>query len=197
MNELARVLKRIQEMDEPGFPFPAIEALGARASVLALFSGESFQNSEILLLKRSSTVLTHPDQVAFPGGGVEDRDLGSLVETALRETFEEVGLSREGIHPFGILPGLPTVTGGVFVSPVLALATPSVRGSPIIPDPSEVAHADWVRIQDLISSRKEEERMVRGIKMSLPEFQWKGERMWGMTALIFDLILRRYARIGE
>jgi hypothetical protein len=67
----------------------------------------------------------------------------------------------------------------------------------IIPDPSEVAHADWVRVQDLISSRKEEERMVRGITMSLPEFEWKGERVWGMTALIFDLILRRYARIGE
>jgi 8-oxo-dGTP pyrophosphatase MutT (NUDIX family) len=197
MNDLASVLKRIQEMDEPGFPFPVNDSLGARASVLALFSGESFHHSEILLLKRSSTVLTHPDQVAFPGGGVEDQDLGNPVETALRETFEEVGLPREGIHPFGVLPGLPTVSGGVYVSPVLALANPSVRGSLIIPDPSEVAHADWVRIQDLISSRKEEERIVRGITMNLPEFEWKGERVWGMTALIFDLILRRYARIGE
>jgi 8-oxo-dGTP pyrophosphatase MutT (NUDIX family) len=197
MNELSRVLKRIQEMNEPGFPFLVNESLGARASVLALFSGESFHHSEILLLKRSSTVLTHPDQVAFPGGGVEDQDLGNPVETALRETFEEVGLPREGIHPFGVLPGLPTISGGVYVLPVLALASPSVRGSLIIPDPSEVAHADWVRVQDLISSRKEEERMVRGITMSLPEFEWKGERVWGMTALIFDLILRRYARIGE
>ena len=197
MNELSRVLKRIQEMNEPGFPFLVNESLGARASVLALFSGESFHHSEILLLKRSSTVLTHPDQVAFPGGGVEDQDLGNPVETALRETFEEVGLPREGIHPFGVLPGLPTISGGVYVSPVLALASPSVRGSLIIPDPSEVAHADWVRVQGLISSRKEEERMVRGITMSLPEFEWKGERVWGMTALIFDLILRRYARIGK
>ncbi len=197
MNELSQALKKIQEMSEPGFPFPATPIGDARASVLALFSGESFHGSEILLLKRSSTVLTHPGQVAFPGGGVEEQDLGNPVETALRETFEEVGLAREGIHSFGILPGLPTVSGGVFVSPVLAVANPAVRGSRIIPDSNEVAHADWVRVQDLVSSRKEVERMVRGMTMSLPEFEWKGERVWGMTALIFDLILRRYAKIGE
>ncbi len=184
-------------MNEPGFPFPDVAPPAARASVLALFSGSTFAQSEILLLKRSSRVLTHPDQVAFPGGGVEEIDSGNPVETALRETFEETGLGREGIQAFGILPGLPTVSGGMFVSPVLALASPGIRTAQIVPDALEVAHADWARVKDLISSRKEEERMVRGVKMMLPEFRWKDERMWGLTALIFDLILRRYARIGE
>ena len=197
MNALFEALKTIEKLKEPGFPFPSSGESGARASVLALFSGETFDRAEILLLKRSSTVLTHPDQVAFPGGGVEERDLGSPVETALRETFEEVGIVRDGILPVGVLPGLPTVSGGMFVSPVLAFATPKARGAPIIPDPSEVAHAGWVRVRDLVSTRTEEERMVRGARILLPEFQWEQERVWGMTALIFDLILRRYARIGE
>ena len=100
-------------MREPVFPFPIPDATPLRASVLVLFSGKNFQDSEILLLKRSSTVLTHPDQVAFPGGGVEERDQGNVIETALRETEEEVGLFREGILPFGALPGLPTVSGEV------------------------------------------------------------------------------------
>ncbi|MBU6152962.1 MAG: CoA pyrophosphatase [Bdellovibrionales bacterium] len=198
MSPLHHMLKRIQEMESPGFPFEIPkQRQGPQAAVLVLFSGESFLQAEMLLMKRSSTVITHPDQIAFPGGGVEDRDQGSLIETALRETQEEVGLGREGIMPIGLLPELPTVSGGVWVTPVVAYASEKARRSILKLDSSEVAHSDWDLISNLLSTRKEESRSVRGVSVNLPEFQWKGERMWGMTALIFDLILQRYARIGK
>jgi|GEM_PF-5779628 len=203
MNELYRALQQIQQLSQPGFPFPVhsppVGGAGelSRASVLALISGKSFEAAEILLLKRSSTVLTHPDQVAFPGGGVEDQDQGDLIETALRETREEVGLHRDGIHPIGLLPGLPTVSGGVWVSPVLAFAEPQVRASALSLDAHEVAHASWAPLVELRATRKEEFRNVRGSGLVLPEFTWGQERMWGMTALIFDLILKRYASLDS
>ena len=43
------------------------------ASVLALFRGDDFSSSEILLTKRSQTVVTHVGQVAFPGGRIGSR----------------------------------------------------------------------------------------------------------------------------
>ena len=194
MNDLETILRSIHEMERPGFPFGGTLP-PVRASVLALFHGEDFMSSEVLLIKRSETVLTHVGQVAFPGGGVEDQDKGDLIRTALRETREEVGLSPEGILAIGLLPGLPTVNGGMGVVPVLAMADRQVREAPLIPDLNEVAFTEWVPVLDLVETRTEVPREVRGQSLLLPEFRWKSERMWGLTALIFDLILRRYAKI--
>ena len=46
---------------------------------------------EILLTRRTDTVLTHKGQISFPGGQQESGD-ADIVETALREAYEEVGL---------------------------------------------------------------------------------------------------------
>ena len=180
---------------EPGFPFPWVPGLEVRASVLAVFSGESLLDSKVLLIKRSEEVATHKGQVAFPGGGVELRDSGNLIETALREAEEEVGLSRDRIKPIGFLPSIPTVTGGFQVAPLLAAAPSGVDQALLRIDPREVAFAGWAKVSDLIGTRKEAVHRARGAEVLLPEYDWKGERMWGMTALIFDLVLRRYARI--
>ena len=197
MNRLHLELGRIYEVQSSGFPIPLPPQEPARAAVIALFTGESFQQSEILLIKRSLTVLSHAGQVALPGGGVEERDQGDLHETALRELFEEVGVHREGVHPVGILPTLPTVTGGMFIAPVLAFAEPRVRARDLVPDPKEVANTEWVPVAQLRGSRKSVKRDFKGVPVDLPEFQWGEERMWGLTALIFDLILSRYDRIGS
>jgi 8-oxo-dGTP pyrophosphatase MutT (NUDIX family) len=197
MNKLHNELNQIFKTEGPGFPIPLPPKEAARAAVIALFSGESFERSEILLIKRSLTVATHAGQVALPGGGVEDRDQGDLHETALRELHEEVGVHREGVHPIGVLPTLPTVSGGMFIAPVLGFAEPTVRGRLLVPDPKEVAFTEWVPVAHLRQSRKFVTRDFKGIPIDLPEFQWGEERMWGLTALIFDLILSRYDRIGS
>ena len=80
---------------------------------------------------------------------------------------------------------------------MIAFASEQVRASRIVPDPIEVAFSEWARVSDLMETRIDEERVVRGVPMRLPEFQWKNERMWGMTALIFDLILKRYVRMNS
>jgi 8-oxo-dGTP pyrophosphatase MutT (NUDIX family) len=197
MNKLQFELHQIFKTEGPGFPIPLPPEEAPRAAVIALFAGEAFQHSEILLIKRSLTVASHPGQVALPGGGVEERDCGNLHETALRELFEEVGVHREGVHPIGILPTLPTVSGGMFIAPVLSFAEPEVRSRLLVPDPKEVAFTEWVSVERLRQTRKSVTRDFKGTPLDLPEFQWGEERMWGLTALIFDLILSRYDRIGS
>ena len=68
------------------------------------------KNLEILLTKRSINLKNHPGQIAFPGGKKENFDI-SLIETALRETEEEVGLSRHLVEIIASLPTHKTATG--------------------------------------------------------------------------------------
>jgi 8-oxo-dGTP pyrophosphatase MutT (NUDIX family) len=195
MNELESELRAIGECGEPGYPFAPRPDIPQTAAVLALFHGEVWGQSEILLIKRSQTVATHAGQVAFPGGGSEASDEGDFLRTALRETWEEVGVDREGVRLLGPLPPLPTVTGSFSVVPVLGILDSRFREVPLKLDPREVEHAAWAKIGLLERTRREQVREVRGHTLALPEFDWEGERMWGLTALIFDLILRRYDRI--
>lgn len=68
------------------------------------------KNLEILLTKRSINLKNHPGQIAFPGGKKENFDI-SPIETALRETEEEVGLSRNLVEIIASLPTHKTATG--------------------------------------------------------------------------------------
>ena len=74
---------------------------------------------EILLTKRSNSLRNHPGQIAFPGGKKDQSD-SSPIETALRETQEEVGLNPKNVEIIASLPSHKTATGFV-IKPYLGL----------------------------------------------------------------------------
>lgn len=85
----------------------------------------------MLLTKRSEDLPVHPGQVSFPGGRAESRDDGP-VDTALRETEEEVGIHRRHIDVVGQLDLYRTRTG-FEITPVVGLLTPpfEMRAEPM------------------------------------------------------------------
>src|SRR4030042_879372 len=92
--------------------------LNAAAVLVPLFSdGKEYH---ILLTKRSSTVLQHKGQISFPGGKPHKTD-SSLLETALRESREEIGLQPKDAEIIGELDDTPTKTSGFIISPFVAL----------------------------------------------------------------------------
>ena len=78
---------------------------------------------EILLTKRSNNLKNHPGQIAFPGGK-KDKSDSSPIETALRETQEEVGLNPKNVEIIASLPSHKTATGFV-IKPYLGLINQS------------------------------------------------------------------------
>ena len=76
----------------------------------------------MLFTERSVETPAHPGQISFPGGRVQESD-GGAVETALRETFEEVGLARSFIEPLGAWDRYDTITG-YRVTPIVGLVEP-------------------------------------------------------------------------
>jgi 8-oxo-dGTP pyrophosphatase MutT (NUDIX family) len=76
----------------------------------------------VLLTQRTAHLHDHAGQISFPGGRVDPDDLDA-VATALRETEEEIGLSRRHIEIIGSLPDYFTGTG-FQVTPVVGLVHP-------------------------------------------------------------------------
>src|SRR5690606_16853704 len=82
----------------------------------------------VLLTQRTAHLKDHPGQISFPGGRVEAED-GSPLETALRETEEEIGLARDHVSVLGYLPEYRTGTG-FRVTPVVARVAPPFELTP-------------------------------------------------------------------
>lgn len=100
----------------------------------------------VLLTQRTAHLRDHGGQISFPGGRAEPGDT-DVIDTALRETEEEVGLSRSWIDVLGTLHDYSTVTNFV-VTPVVGLVRP---GFELTLDPFEVAEAFEVPLAFLMT----------------------------------------------
>lgn len=96
----------------------------------------------VLLTQRTEHLSKHPGQIAFPGGRAETED-ASAEATALRESYEEIGLRAELVALAGRLPNYITITG-YEVTPVVGLVHPPLD---LRPDANEVAEAFEVPLQ--------------------------------------------------
>jgi len=87
---------------------------GRRAAVLVpLFEKED--KYHLLFIKRTTKVSHHKGQISFPGGAYDEADQ-TLKTTALRETFEEIGVNEDAIEILGELDDSRTVTSNYIIS---------------------------------------------------------------------------------
>jgi 8-oxo-dGTP pyrophosphatase MutT (NUDIX family) len=145
----------------------------------------------VLLTQRTETLSDHRGQIAFPGGRKEAID-HTPEDTALRETEEEVGISRQDIHLVGRLSSLETRTG-YHVLPVIGLVSPPLT---LTPEPSEVAHIFEVPLEFVLDPTN---HRVEPYKNDASGRKYRampyGEHyIWGLTArVLFELadVLRK------
>jgi 8-oxo-dGTP pyrophosphatase MutT (NUDIX family) len=155
------------------------------SAVLALLYPKNDQ-AHIVLIQRPEYDGVHSKQIAFPGGKREPSD-NSLVETALRETEEEVGLERSE-------PDIVTKLSPVYIPPSNFLVTPylgTVEYTPtFIPQPTEVAKIGEYPIENLLdlSSRKSVtvDAGRQAIKIKTKAFVFGNHIIWGATALMLN-----------
>lgn len=144
----------------------------------------------VLLTQRAATLRKHSAQVAFPGGRVDAVD-GSPVVTALRETEEEIGLSREKITTLGFLDAYLTGTGYRIV-PVVALVEPPFS---LTLNPSEVAAAFETPLSFLLdpANHRREGREWKGVFRTYYAMPFEDRYIWGATAGIIRNLYERLA----
>lgn len=82
-----------------------------------------FQNDDqfrVLFTKRANTVEYHKGEISFPGGGV-DLDDSTWEHTAIRETFEEIGVKEEDIEILGQLDDIATLITHFIIHPFVGM----------------------------------------------------------------------------
>lgn len=137
----------------------------------------------LLLTQRTSHLANHSGQIAFPGGKVDKSDAG-VVEAALREAEEEVGLAPAYVHVLGTLPVYTTGTAFV-ITPVVAWVEP---GFVLQPNPGEVADVFEVPLAFLLNPAHHRRHAfdadgLRREWFSMPYQDGAVERfIWGATA---------------
>ncbi|NCT85193.1 MAG: CoA pyrophosphatase [Comamonadaceae bacterium] len=145
----------------------------------------------LLLTRRTDHLRDHAGQISFPGGRVEPEDEGP-VATALRETEEEIGLSRRYIEVVGQLPVYSTVTA-FQVTPVVALVEP---GFTLRLDDFEVAEAFEVPLAWLMDPAHHRHHRVEfaGAERRFLSMPWQGGGreyfIWGATAAMLRNLYR-------
>jgi len=151
-----------------------------RSAVLILFYEK---NSEVYfcLIKRPTYKGHHSGQVAFPGGKYEDKD-GNLLNTALREANEEVGVELKKIEVINELTPIFIPVSDFIVKPYIAISatTPVFR-----PEPKEVDYIIEAKLKDLMECQLTEVEVAisKGVSQA-PAYIIKKENIWGGTAMI-------------
>jgi len=133
----------------------------------------------VLLTRRTDHLADHPGQICFPGGGREAGD-ATLTDTALRETWEEVGIDAAGIAIQGYLKPYMTITGYA-VAPIVGLIRPDFTFEA---DPVEVAEVFEVPLAHVLNPDHHalQHADFRGHALSYYQIDWHGYCIWGATA---------------
>jgi 8-oxo-dGTP pyrophosphatase MutT (NUDIX family) len=141
---------------------------------------EHEDGTRLLLTQRTAHLYDHAGQVSLPGGRVDQGD-ASPVDTALRETEEEVGLHRRHVEVLGTLPDYFTGSG-FRITPVVALVRPPID---LRADPFEVAEIFEVPLTFLMDGANHQRRtaeLPNGARRSFYAMPYERFFIWGATA---------------
>ena len=167
-----------------------------KSSVLLLLFKRNAQWHTVFI-KRPEYNGYHSGQISLPGGKMELAD-PDLKFTALRETFEEVGVNSNDVSVIGKLSTVQIPISGFIVEPYIGVIAYEPN---FIPEPKEVSKIITTEIDLFVA-----EELKGSFKYSRDDFSFEapyyklaGEKLWGATAMMiseFEELLREYLKNG-
>jgi 8-oxo-dGTP pyrophosphatase MutT (NUDIX family) len=165
-----------------------MDAPGGRTEAAVLIPMHGWpDNPGLVFTERRHDLSRHAGEISFPGGR---RDPGeALVETAVREAEEEIGLHRGRVEIVGALPPVGTFVTSYKVYPFVAEIE---QGLSFTPNPSEVESVIVASLDELRAGYDKRRLVRRGLPIRTDTYL-VGEKdlIWGATARILGLLLER------
>jgi 8-oxo-dGTP pyrophosphatase MutT (NUDIX family) len=187
-------MKRLQIFTSPP---PTLPVDGQHAASVALIFWPDIQgNPELLMIQRAEREGDPwSGHMAFPGGHFESED-ANLVQTAIRETAEEIGLELPTSSFLGVLSELQPVSRkhAVYVTPCLfqLSTTPEFFLSPEV----AAVHAFPLARFMAMEGRSSFPYSWNGVVYDMPCINLDGTRIWGLSLRMIDELLERLAEAG-
>ncbi len=142
----------------------------------------------MVLTRRAAHLNKHAGEVAFPGGKKDPED-ASIIETALRESFEEIGLQPDEVEVIGRLPPACSVFG-LKVTPIVGIIHPDQN---FIPNEEELDHIFTVPLSYFLENEPSHihRASYKGMDFQVPSFNYNGNIIWGLTAYFIADFMNR------
>ncbi len=144
----------------------------------------------ILLIKRTKLVKNHAGEISFPGGNFTPMDV-NMLQTAIREIEEELGLKINKEQVIGSLNAERTLTSRYIIYPYVTLLEKIPK---IVVTNYEVEKIIDAPLISLLKSRESDIKHQQEYSISqLPKFTYNNEVVWGATARILDQLVKIFA----
>ena len=163
-------------------PIAANEADVGAAVLIPLYELDG--ELHVVLTKRTMQMSTQKGHIAFPGGRRESGD-PDLLATALRESFEEIGLDPNHVEIFGRIDDFSTRDGAILIAGFVGLIDPAALPYAWRPAEREVAEMLEVPLRHLLDPRNvivAKPRELNGRMWPDETFLFRGHRVFGATA---------------
>ena len=162
------------------------------SAVLAPLYADEAGALHAVFTRRRDDLKRHPGEISFPGGRQDPGE--TLIETALREAHEEIGLPPGAVDVLGALEPTPTFVTNYAIYPFVGLIEPGFAWVAQDTEVDEVLELPLRALQDGYGERR---LIRRGIAFRTPTYETGGHLIWGATARILgDLLFRLTATTG-
>jgi 8-oxo-dGTP pyrophosphatase MutT (NUDIX family) len=145
----------------------------------------------VILIRRTNLVKNHAGEISFPGGNFMEDDV-NMLETAIRETSEEIGIRIKKEQVIGYLNAVKTVTSQYIIYPYIALVGKIPKITSTNYEVEKIIDAPLI---SLLKTRQNDTEHEQEFSISqLPKFTYKNEIIWGATAKILVHLADLFSR---
>ncbi|MCV0431197.1 CoA pyrophosphatase [Nitrosopumilus sp.] len=150
------------------------------ASILVVIYG----NEPIVVMTEKPKHMTfHAGEISFPGGKLESND-SNLLETALRETSEEIGLEIPKSKVIGQLEPVVTLNSGFMILPFVSI----VNEIPKLSANAEVEKIFHIPLEPFLQTQTKDPDPYHNRIQEMYTFEYKNQIVWGASARILKQI---------
>ena len=158
-----------------------------RAGVLAMFYPDNSKQTHLALILRKTYKGVHSAQIGFPGGKYEVEDK-TLKHTAIRETWEEIGVPKHDIEIIKQMTEVYIPPSNFYVQPFIGISAETpifIKQDEEVEDVIEVSLAHFLDETVVVTKSVATSYTV---KVDVPAFELNGHVVWGATAMMLSEI---------
>jgi len=172
-----------EQLSSEIFPEPKHDGKTKLASVLVIIYGTE---PKVVMIEKSKKLNIHAGEIAFPGGKWIEDDT-DLLETALRETREEIGLNVSRKNVIGQFENVVTLNSGFMISSFLSV----LDYIPQLKTNFEVKSVLHIPLIPLLETLSDDHDPNHKSIQEMYKFTYKGKVVWGASARILKHLAKR------